>query len=251
MFYSVIGRSALLLRQNTKSCGKIEFADGLLGILRVIILIGATLALLVALGAFVSALPALMRQVGISHDTPATGGSLGDYVDERKATAPQANTDGTATPVPAAKRNIDPNLAAAARNVFDYLSKEKAGKPLIIVPKLEDAFVSSSADVPLVNKADYYKDAKRLSDQLEASKGKRLTVEQVGDLFQWHEHKFVADLTAKEAKRLADTGASLLKLYIAGYAFTAFILVVFTFLFVKIERSLRVVRVVRTEADYA
>lgn len=30
MFYSVIGRSALLLRQNTKSCGKIEFADGLL-----------------------------------------------------------------------------------------------------------------------------------------------------------------------------------------------------------------------------
>lgn len=214
-----------------------------LGILRVVILVIATLALLVAVLGAASALPQLLARLGLSSQPAIQGGTLGEFIMEMKATKSTGATSESPYSAPA----IDPGLAAAAKALQRYTH----GAGGLKVADWERLLTASADRVPVGRSAEYSASVVRLADQLSVSKGKPLTVEQVGELMAWHERKFIAAASDEDDKCLADTAKSSLTLYAAGAAFVLFILITFTFLFVKIERSLRVVRTRAVEEFHA
>lgn len=206
-----------------------------LGILRVVILVIATLALIAAVVGFVGAVPSLLRQLDLVAEPEPAGGTLGEYVAEKKLTAASTEKDVQDAPTDDA---VDPDLAAAAkalrRYTLDMKGPEEATWRAELV-KSVDRVSPGQGDA-------YLKSVRSLADQLVASKGKKLTLDQVAELMGWHEQRFVEAAGRIEGERAADATGSSLTLYAAGSAFVLFILITFTFLFVKIERSLRVVR---------
>ena len=74
--------------------GQIEVAY--LALLRVVLLIAATVALLVTIGAAATAVPALGDVVGLTGHEPVRGGTLGDFIQANKITdVQQTNDEGT------------------------------------------------------------------------------------------------------------------------------------------------------------
>lgn len=214
-----------------------------LGILRVVILVIATVALIVAALALASAFPTLIRQLGMSAKNEAVGGKLGEFIAEKKLTVQMEPSTETAPQT--TTRYLNVNLISAAKTLYTYLKADIGVTEQELRSGIEK---SSETALPVLAIPAYYKDLKVLTDQLAASKGKRLTTPQVGELVAWHQARFLSDFNAKSASDAQDAAAFYVKIYAAGAAFMFFILVVFTFLFVKIERSLRLVRTVRSDS---
>ena len=63
-----------------------------LNALRVLILIAATIALLLAGFGLVSAIPPLLRWTGITESDQPSGGTLGEFIDEQKITGTESTT---------------------------------------------------------------------------------------------------------------------------------------------------------------
>jgi hypothetical protein len=107
--------------------------------------------------------------------------------------------------------------------------------------KWDDLFRSVLTEkVPVTEQVDYGEDLLRLARQLDRSTGKPLTDERLFQLIDFHLTTFQANVQAKEQAKAANIAASLSKLVLAGAAFLVFVLVLFSFLFVKIERNLRI-----------
>ena len=75
------------------------------------------------------------------------------------------------------------------------------------------------------------------------SKGRGLTAENIDQLLTWHAAKFKAAAEEETARDAAAKVAQMGALQLGGYALVTFILLVFAFIFVKIERNLRAVAV--------
>lgn len=208
-----------------------------LAILRVVVLVAATLALLVALYAALTALPALARQYGGLETEAAEGGTLGDYIAARKATVPAQETAGA--PQEPVTNTIAPEHVNDAAKILQRYSK---GVPGMTIPLWEKAVMDHTPDA---EPQRYYDETLALVRQLDKATGKRLDTPGLKDMLAWNAERYQANLRIIEGRKAAETTAALFKLYVASIAFILFILVVFTFLFVKVERSLRVVRTVR------
>jgi hypothetical protein len=217
-----------------------------LGILRVVILIVATIALIVAAVALIGLAPPLLRTMGVTARTPTNQPSLGKFIAEKKATAVVPAADGS-TPAPVGVDAINPDIAIAARNLYDYAKDE--GSPTVAV--WQDLIKKQGADFVGSEANDYYTSFRHITDQLKVSKGKKLTGPQIGELFDWQKAQFQASQAELASQKVADFTKLTLMIYSAAGAFMFFILIVFTFLFVKIERSLRLVRTVREEEVHA
>lgn len=210
-----------------------------LAILRVVVLVVATLALVVALLAAASALPALGRQVGFLQSAKPQGGTLSEYIEARKATVPVEPAPGLS---PAETPSNAPAKVHEAATILQRYSKGDAG---MTIPLWEQE-IQASADSLLPEQTERFQDQTLLlAQQLDKATGKRLDAAGLKDMLKWNETQFKADAAMKETQKSQDASAALYKLYAASIAFVLFILVVFTFLFVKVERSLRVVRTIR------
>lgn len=214
-----------------------------LGILRVVVLVVATLALVVATLSLVYAAPSVARRLGMTSPPPVGGGTLDAYVSEKKASVPAKQ--GT---VPAASTELgtptDPDTAASAATLQRY-TKGAGGMTL---PRWRQELQSVEfRGVPSGYVPAYRRDVRSLTDQLARSRGKPLSLDQVRELLAWNLGKFTADAAANDAKAAAVAARATFTLYLAVAAFLFFMLVVFVFLFVKVERSLRVVRTVQLE----
>ena len=206
-----------------------------LGILRVVLLVAATVALLVTIGAVISAIPALGTVTGLSGQDPIRGGSLREFVDANRISDVQSAADDADTdfqiPLPNTVREASQNFGRYdAKNGGEQLKQDE----------WNDAFQSILYEkVPALLQGDYGDDVLKLSQQLMRSKGKPLSNERLYQLLQFHLEGFLAHAQAQEAARAAEVAGSMSRLVLAGVAFLIFVLVLFNFIFVKIERNLR------------
>lgn len=208
-----------------------------LGALRIIILITATLALLAAIGGLASLVPTVIQWSGLGASEAPTGGTLGQFISEQKITETSASTadgeTGTSEPVTYS------DISQAARDIDTYLGKRGS------ISREEWA---SSLQRQALNMDDqgfaYAADVRRLTGQLLKSKGKPLSEDKLFELLNWHSERFKQNLASLRASDAEASAVFWIKLGTAGAAFLAFISIIFIFLFVKIERNLRVVQTV-------
>jgi hypothetical protein len=214
-----------------------------LGLLRVVILIVASLALIGAALALVSAAPPVLRLLGIGAPAPDDTGTLGNFIAEKKLEGIQSE-EGTASPP-----SVQPDIAQAAKDLQEYLARQGAPKTPEGLKDLEGILTGQMQQVPSSEQDGYAVNLKGLTGQLLKSKGKPLNPDRLDELIAWHRQHFVSDRQADAERKAADAVAFGVRLRIAAGAFVAFILVVFVFLFVKVERSLRLVRTVRADGE--
>lgn len=209
-----------------------------LSILRVVILIAATLALLVAVLGVASAVPLLLERAGFtSGDESAT---LADFMADKKAVPGEEPLAESSVP-----DAVHPDLAAAARNVHQYL----AGRSSYSVQHWEEVLTAYWQEVPAEADDEYASSVRELSEELLEATGRPLSLEQVEELLLWHFQRYMANLENRAAQQAAADAQFLLAIGGAASAFVIFVFIVFIFLFVKIERSLRVVRTTRVQEE--
>ena len=207
-----------------------------LGILRVVLLVAATVALLVTFGATVTALPSLAQVVGIGNNPQTRGGTLREFIDANRITDVEpSSADATDT---AAKFPLPEKVSEASKAFARYDARNGGGQ--IEQSKWDELFRSILAEkVPFTVQDDYGEDLLRLSHQLERSSGKPLSDQRVLQLIEFHLTTFLGNVETAQTAKATGVAASMSKLLLAGGAFLIFVLVLFSFLFVKIERNLR------------
>jgi hypothetical protein len=218
---------------------KIE--DGYLFILRVFVLGLATLALLCGAYGLFRAAPILGSMLGPQASEVKSGRKyLAGFVDEKRKEG-QTTVADSAPGQP--QTFIPPDIKAAAEDLRSY-EKARLNKDLSI-GDAEQPFMRYYDDENLneVNKDRYARSAHELMDQLKASKGKPLSLDNIDNLILWHAQKFVRDIATEEAKAANQQNEFLKQAALVGSAFAAFLGVIFFFLIVKIERNLRLIRI--------
>jgi hypothetical protein len=215
---------------------KIESAY--LAVMRVVVLIAATIALIVCIVGGTFAAPMLLRQLGFAAGPPqVTGGDLATFVQEQKATQPEAEGAASDATSPAV---IPGKIAQAVNILADYAQLHS--QITLDRPGLEK-FITEKKDQLDPEYQDAYEDSfLKLAQDLKVSKGKPLTGPRLGQLVDWHYSHFQSEILAKKEERLAQAGKASAGMTLAAGGLVAFILILFFFLFVKIERNLRLVR---------
>jgi hypothetical protein len=215
---------------------KIEVAY--LGILRVVLLIAATAALVVTVIATAAALPAIGRAVGVSGHQEARGSSLREFIDSKHLTDVQAgdSTDAS-TATSSQSETLPPDLVMTSQNFARYAAKN--GDAQITQAQWDEAFRGELQTIPDELRSAYAADLLRLSKELERSKGQPLSNQHLAELIDFHHEKFLASAEEAKTAQAASAAASMFSLMVAGGAFVIFILILFNFIFVKIERNLR------------
>ena len=104
-------------------------------------------------------------------------------------------------------------------------------------------FTKSQDNIPVVARSDYADSLVRLTEEMKASRGKPLSEARVLTLLSWHESRFVSEWERDAAHKAEADAALRSRLWGAGAAFLSFVLVVFVFLFVRVERNTRLIRV--------
>lgn len=206
-----------------------------LGALRVVILVAATGALIIAALGVLSAVPPLLSSTGIIDHEKPSGGDLRQFIEERKISETTASSTGVSS-----EMYVSRDAKSAAFNIVRYLKSATTIKERDWGQNMQRL----ANDVP-GHEAELAASLKDLSGQLIASKGKPLSEARVIELLGWHSEQFKSSVAASLAAEAQANAKFWVTLGGAGAAFLAFILTIFVFLFVKIERSLRIVRTTR------
>jgi len=216
---------------------KIEVAY--LAILRIVLLVAATIALLVTVVATASALPAIGKVLGVSTAEPPKGATLREYIESKHVTEVDASDySDESTDLSPQETALPSDVAEASRNFARYDARN--GGVQATQQQWDDIFRAVLKDGVPANLHDAYgADVLRLSEQIVKSKGRPLSDARVLELLEFHRAKFLENAAAADSAKAADAAASMAKLVLAGGAFLVFILILFNFIFVKIERNLR------------
>ena len=213
-----------------------------LAILRVAILVAASLALLVTVIVMTAAAPSLLASAGIGEKSEESNGALRQFMEQQRTQSSQDDA-GYEEPEAAAMTPLRPDIDVAAKNLAEYLGSREAARRREIGQALQqnaDELATATQALGIADASDQYAASVRaLSRDLLESTGRKLNEAKVWELIRWHHDRFAADLAASEAKRAAARADLMVKLGVAAGAFLAFVLIVFVFLFVKIERNLR------------
>lgn len=217
--------------------------DLYLNILRVVILAVATLALVGVIFGLGSAGPLLKPAPSASNQPPPSlqASTLGDFVSEKKAEGtPVGEPSSTSGESPADTITSSTQVRDAAKNLQAYTrAHDESQASLALWIKLIQA---NEATVPDAYHPAYEANLFSLTKQLAISRGAPLTLDNVEALITWHAAKFKSAADTEASENAAARVAAGVRLQLAGYALATFLLLVFAFLFVKIERNLRVVR---------
>ena len=210
-------------------------------LLRVLVLAVATAALVVLVLGVIGSLPLITDRPGAVHMTyrvPET--DLGAFIEEKRAegvTAPPVQ-DGDPTAPP---DDTPANIRSAATLLVQYV-KTRDGQ-VVDEKDARSALMGHRAAVPAGYQDAYGDSLTALMRQLVKSTGRSLSIDQINDLIKWHQEKFTSAAEANENRKIEKRTQAITALGVAGGALVAFFLVVFCFLFVKIERNLRLVHV--------
>jgi hypothetical protein len=215
-----------------------------LNILRVSILVLATLFLLGAVIGLVNAVPKLVPQSrSADARTLVSGASLKDYRAENRAATP-SDSNPLATSTPAEPQKIDSRIATASRSFVAWGTKTGHDLSLANVEQVLNSKQQSLADKL---QGDYADSLVNFSREVLAS---ARSDDDINALIDWHLAKFsaaeAAEADAEQARAVKTAAArqdALMLAEASGVAFVAFLLLLFVFVLVKIERNLRLVMV--------
>lgn len=205
-----------------------------LAVLRVSILIAATVALVVAAFGIVGAIPPLIKWAGFTDVAAPKGGTLSDYITEMKSSGASDDLPATTTTTTI---TILPDINAAALNLKKYLGDRSR--------MTADQFaegLQGRANEHVSHSYDYARSIRALSEELLVSKGKPLSELRVLEMIVWHDARFTSNVEAREAEQAEGNANFLMTIWFAAASFLAFVLIIFVFIFVKIERNLRPAR---------
>ncbi|QDM41460.1 hypothetical protein [Altererythrobacter sp. TH136] len=214
-----------------------KLESGYLSLLRMVILVVASLSLIVALGALALAILSLVRSTGVT-SAEASGGNLAEFIEQQKPLASTGASSNTSTMEIAAL----PDVRTAAANFKAYLGNRSKIKEDEFVEALQHGADEFGADGAL-----YAEGVKLLSEELKISAGQPLSETRVLQLIDWHHRNFQSDLDRRGSEVAEATSQYWKSAALAGSAFLGFVLTIFVFLFVKIERNLRLVRMVSVQ----
>lgn len=207
--------------------------EAYLSILRVVILVSATIALIVAAFGLISSVPSMLRWAGISQPEKALGGSLREFIAEQQITDTEAAQDSGNVEV----YTIMPKISEAAEIIHKYLE----GRAELTERDWRIGLQSTSEEF-FADQEAYADSVLRVAMELKASKGNPLSEERVLQLMDWNAAKFRNDLEMKRLGEAQEASEFWVKLAAAGTGFLTFVAIIFIFLFVKIERNLRPLR---------
>ncbi|RSV20361.1 hypothetical protein CA236_00130 [Sphingomonas sp. ABOLG] len=211
-----------------------------LGLLRVVILVAATIALLVAIIGVATAIPSLLKWSGFTERAEPSGGTLGDFIAEQKITDTTSTTE-----TKEAEPFVIPDIKEAAKTIKAYLSTRGD-----ITQNDWERGLQAYADEMPGNGVDYARSVRTLAKELRSSTGKPLSEARVLQLIEWHKTRFQGDVASRAASEAEGNAQFWIKIGFASAAFLGFVLIIFIFLFVKIERSLRVVQTARVNDSF-
>ena len=223
-----------------------KLEDFYLSILRVAILIVAGLALLAAVGSLLASGAALLPKFGTG--TTFTGGSLEEYISEQKARGITDAAADISSGSEEAPRQIElPSsfLNEATKLYIDYI--KRIDKSVVSKKTAEDVVFAQVSEIGFEYREDFQNSYLSLLRQLRDSKGKPLTRERFTELLVWHFDRFQTEVAAA-----SDDGEfSKIEAWDwftkAGISFLAFVGIASYFLFVRVERHLRLVKVVQID----
>ena len=223
-----------------------KLEDFYLSILRVAILIVAGLALLAAIGSLIASGAALLPNFGTG--TTFSGGKLEEYIGEQRTLSGTDAAADISSGIDDAPRQIDlPSLFLneATRLYIDYI--KRIDKSVVSKKVAEDVVFAQVSEIGFEYREDFQNSYLSLLRQLRDSKGKPLTRQRFDALLMWHFDRFQAEV----ASASDDGEFSKIEAWDwftkAGMSFLVFIAIASYFLFVRVERHLRVVKVVQVE----
>lgn len=221
-----------------------------LNILRVVILVLATVLLLGAVGLAVYAAPKLMPEAsGADERKLVSGDSLQDYRRALSGGEAAAALPSEADAV-AASSKIDGRIKTAAGAIAAYI--QKSSGHAVPLAGVETFLAERQTSLPESLQGDYADSLVRLGNDLRAAKA---PVDDLDGLIDWHFERFTAakaEAEAEELRQAAEAAAKQQTALAMGAAaaslFVMFLLLVFGFVLVKMERNLRLVAVRVDEA---
>lgn len=225
-----------------------------LNILRVVILVLATVLLVVAVIGAVVAGPMLLSSFG-GGETDAgrivRDDRLRDYLGQGSGGRVAADAEETAQ-IEEAARQSDRRIRNAATNITRYVETKQGFRP---VTAAVTGYIQERADSLPASLFDRYADSiLKLSTDLVAAPNTAAPVD-VDRLIDWHFAQFagaVEEAQQRDAMRATEDAARRATAMAAGAAavgfFMLFLLMVFVFVLVKIERNLRRIPVLVEQA---
>ena len=216
-----------------------------LSVLRVSVVIVAGLALIAAVVSLIAGAYSLTPSFG-SQDS-ISGGKLEDFIAEQKAASPEIQ--GTSEEIDSEPQTRDelPSsfITKVAKLYVDYL--KRIDGTVITDDAAARVIFDIMADIAIEDREQYQTSFLALLTQLRDSKGKPLSQEKFFELLEWHHERFKSETMSRSAGSELSMMAAWDWLTKAGIAFLMFLAVATYFLFVRVERHLRLVNVVQRE----
>ena len=214
-----------------------KLEDIYLNILRIAVLAIATIALLVFALTAAQTGPLVGQFIGLKPKAKVEDASFAQFVHANRPTS-SSNSYGS----PDASDSLYPDtIVNSATNVVAYIKKHHDydighANALQFLGGIYDEM---SADY----QRDYAISLQDFTTQLANSTGTPISTDQINQAIRWHAQKFMSAATESEIKATADRAKAVLAITIAGISLLAFLIIIFLFVVVKIERNLRVVQV--------
>lgn len=212
-----------------------------LSILRVVILVIATVALIATGLGLAASLPLASNTFGLNHEDRPKPVQLSDYIAENRVDG-AAIPEGVEVATDKVAKIVSSDIQTAGAIFTDYMNK----LPGVNVQKnnVEDVLIERYNAEPKDQKASYASSLLDLSHQLAKSHGKKLGLDRLNKLINWHKVNFDLTVTAYQQRKDSEKAAAMFGVYVAGYSFLVFVSIIFCFIFIKIERNLRNISVV-------
>lgn len=216
-----------------------------LSVLRVSVVIVAGLALIAAVVSLIAGAYSFTPSFG-SQDS-ISGGKLEDFIAEQKAASPiiQGSSEPTESIVQTRDELPSSFITNAAKLYADYI--KRIDGTVISKDAASRIIFDIMADIEFEDREQYQISLLALLTQLGDSKGKPLSQEKFFELLEWHNDRFKSEVASRSAGSELSTVAAWDWLTKAGIAFLMFLAVATYFLFVRVERHLRLVNVVQRE----
>lgn len=209
-----------------------------LNILRVVILVAATVALIVTVSAVILTTPYLLSKAGIAGNPDTL--NLAGFIQEQRSLGKNVSVPGNNAEV-ATGMGASSSLHSSATRVVAYANKHHSAN--WNVADIEPQMMASVEQLPIQYRSAYERSLEALTKELEASKGTPLSLDKLNELLYRHHSDFFRSAAEKEANQSQDLINAITAIGTAAGAFLAFIFLAFCFLFVRIERNLRIVHI--------
>jgi len=216
-----------------------------LSVLRVSIVIVAGIALIAAIGSLLAAAYAFMPN--FTPDKIPSGGTLEEFITEQKALAVDSEVSKD-TVLSSDSPSAEPQsafLTEASKLYIAYV--RKMGGPKISKADAVEFISDYVSNVEFSNREAFQRSFLSLLKQLRDSTGKPLSQAKFDDLLSWHFTNFESQVAANSASSEVTGPGAWAWLTQAGTAFLLFLGIAIYFLFVRVERHLRLVKVVQTD----